>query len=86
MGAAGLAVLVTFVGGTWTAANSVMSGNLQYVRDDLNIAKIDISAMKQDLHTVRLDVAILKQDVADIKQDIAYIKHLLETSSHHKQL
>lgn len=93
LGVAGLAVLVTSVGGTWTAAHSVVSGNLQYVRDDVTKAKNDISDMKQDLHTVRSDVAILKQDVAvlkqdvaEIKQDMAYSKKSLETSCHHKQL
>ena len=74
IGTAGFAVLLTSVSGTWAAATSVMSGNLQYLRDDMVTAKKDLSAMKQDLHTLSTDVATLQQDVAILNQDVAGIK------------
>lgn len=77
VGTAGLAILVTSVGGSWTAASQVMSGKLQYVREDVQELKKDVKDLNQNVHVIRTDVASMKQeqqklhtDVASIKQDV----------------
>ena len=82
VGTAGLAVVVTAVGGSWTAANSVMSSHLVMVRQDVADMKKAVDAMRADLETVKQDTGTIKADLETVKHSSGTMKADLESMKH----
>ncbi len=71
LGTASLAVVVAAVGGSWTAANSVMNGHLGILREDVAATKRDVEALKEDMRVMRQDLGGITSDMRKLTQELS---------------